>query len=207
MDRLLSPVEQFHALPRQGNFEEKRVLILTEAARLFVEKGAHETSLSDIAALFGISKPALYHYAKSKDDIIAQILLAAREGNRDMLDHFQHSEGTGLEKLRGALAIYGESMNTDVGRCLALIQVSTFSEETLAVHRDTHRVLLGGLTEIIAEGVKDGSIKPCRPQIAVFTILHALNGMARWFREDGKLSQGQVTQQIIDHFFEGLADY
>ena len=61
MDRLLSPVEQFHALPRQGNFEEKRALILTEAARLFVEKGAHETSLSDIATLFGISKPALYH--------------------------------------------------------------------------------------------------------------------------------------------------
>ena len=96
MDRLLSPVEQFHALPRQGNFEEKRVLILTEAARLFVEKGAHETSLSDIAALFGISKPALYHYAKSKDDIIAQILVAAREGNRNMLDHFQHSEGPDL---------------------------------------------------------------------------------------------------------------
>ncbi|MED5315866.1 MAG: helix-turn-helix domain-containing protein, partial [Pseudomonadota bacterium] len=146
MDRLLSPVEQFHALPRQGNFEEKRVLILTEAARLFVEQGAHETSLSDIAALFGISKPALYHYAKSKDDIIAQILIMAREGNRNMLDHLQHSEGSGLEKLRGALEMYGATMTTDVARCLALIQVSTFSEETLAVHLDTHRVLLDGLT-------------------------------------------------------------
>ena len=205
MSTLMSPVEQFHALPRQGNFEEKRALILTEAARLFVEQGAHETSLSDIATLFGISKPALYHYAKSKDDIIAQILVAARENNRDMVNHFQHSEGTGLEKLRSVLAIYGESITTDVGRCLALIQVSTFSEETLAVHRDTHRVLLDGLTEIIAEGIKDGSIKPCRPRIAVFAILQSLNGIVRWFREDGELTQEQITQQILDFFFEGLA--
>ena len=205
MSQLLSPVEQFHALPRQGHFEEKRVLILTEAARLFVEKGAHETSLSDIATRFGISKPALYHYAKSKDDIIAQILVAARDANREMLDHFEHSAGTGLEKLRGALALYGESMTTDAARCLALIQVSTFSEETLAVHRDTHRVLLDGLTDIIAEGIKDGSIKPCHPRIAVFAILHSLNGIARWFREEGELTQEEVTQQIIDLFFEGIA--
>lgn len=205
MSPLMSPVEQFHALPRQGNFEEKRRLILQEAARLFVEKGAHETSLSDIARLFSISKPALYHYARSKDDIIAQILVAAREGNRDLLESLQHSEGSGLEKLRSALAIYGETMATDVGRCLALIQGSTFSTETMAVYRDTHRVLLDGLTGVIEEGIKDGSIKPCRPQIAVFTILQSLNGIARWFREDGELSQEQVTQQIIDHFFEGIA--
>ena len=51
-------------------------------------------------------------------------------------------------------------MTTDVGRCLALIQVSTFSEETLVVHRDTHRVLLDGLTEIIAEGVRMAPSNP-----------------------------------------------
>ena len=205
MKQFSSPVEQFHALPRQGSFEDKRLLILQEAARLFVENGAHETTLSDIAALFGISKPALYHYARSKDDIIAQILVAAREGNREMLELFQHSEGSGLEKLRSALVIYGESMTTDIGRCLALIQGSTFSVETMAVYRATHRVLLDGLTEVIEDGIKDGSIKPCRPQIAVFTILQSLNGIARWFREDGELTQEQVTQQIIDHFFEGIA--
>ena len=49
MDRLLSPVEQFHALPRQGNFEEKRVLILTEAARLFCAGQRAATAVSDCA--------------------------------------------------------------------------------------------------------------------------------------------------------------
>ena len=95
MQQFSSPVEQFHALPRQGSFEDKRLLILQEAARLFVENGAHETTLSDIAALFGISKPALYHYARSKDDIIAQILVAAREGNREMLELFTQPFNSG----------------------------------------------------------------------------------------------------------------
>lgn len=205
MDRFPSPVERFHALPRQGNFEEKRALILQEAARLFVEKGAHETALSDIATLFGISKPALYHYARSKDDIIAQILAAAHDNNSDLLEIIQQSGSTGLERLRRALLIYGQTMHTDVGRCLALIQASTFSEETRSVYRTTHRVLLDGLTRVIEDGIKDGSIKPCRPQIAVFTILQSLNGIARWFREDGEFTQEQVTQQIIEHFFEGIA--
>lgn len=205
MDKALSPVEQFHALPRQGNFDEKRALILGEAARLFVENGAHETTLSDIATLFDISKPALYHYARSKDDIIAQILVTARDANINLLGDFDLKESTGLEKLRAALRIYGNTMTTDVGRCLALIQGSTFSKETMTLYRDTHRLLLNGLTEVVEEGIADGSIKPCRAQIAVFTILQSLNGIARWFREDGELSQEEVTEQIIEHFFNGIA--
>jgi AcrR family transcriptional regulator len=197
--------EQFADYPRQGNFEEKQQLILEAAARLFVEKGVHETSLSEIARRFGISKPALYHYANSKDEMIALILNRAGEGNSRILREIRSLPGSGLDKLRAALFLHAEHLDSDFGRCLATIQVSTLSKPTLALHRDTHRILLNGMTEIVKQGIDDRSIRPCQARIVVLGILNALNSMARWFDHKGPLSAKEVAAEIIDAFTEGVS--
>ena len=51
--------------------EETRNLIIDTAARLFVEKGYEHTSIQDIINnLGGLSKGAIYHHFKSKDEIM-----------------------------------------------------------------------------------------------------------------------------------------
>lgn len=51
--------------------EETRNLIVDTAARLFVEKGYERTSIQDIINnLGGLSKGAIYHHFKSKDEIM-----------------------------------------------------------------------------------------------------------------------------------------
>ena len=62
--------------------EETRNLIIDTAARLFVEKGYEHTSIQDIINnLGGLSKGAIYHHFKSKDEImnaVADKLLPGR---------------------------------------------------------------------------------------------------------------------------------
>jgi AcrR family transcriptional regulator len=48
--------------------------IVKTALALFLEKGYGKTSLNDIARQVGISKPAIYHHFKNKDELIHQVL-------------------------------------------------------------------------------------------------------------------------------------
>ena len=48
--------------------------IVRTALALFLQKGYERTSLNDIAREVGISKPAIYHYFKNKDELIHEVL-------------------------------------------------------------------------------------------------------------------------------------
>jgi len=46
-----------------------RTRILEEAAKLFTEKGYEATSVQDLAEVLGLSKAALYHHFRSKEEV------------------------------------------------------------------------------------------------------------------------------------------
>src|SRR5260370_20769629 len=66
---------------KQGNDTSRRTRrmnrrqqdILKVAARLFAERGYERTTLEMIADELGLSKPSLYYYVKSKEEILAYI--------------------------------------------------------------------------------------------------------------------------------------
>ncbi|MFE2186727.1 TetR/AcrR family transcriptional regulator [Streptomyces sp. NPDC059455] len=48
--------------------------ILEHVTRLFVERGFAGTSLQDLAAAMSLTRPALYYYVKSKDELLAKLV-------------------------------------------------------------------------------------------------------------------------------------
>ncbi|MEM7441197.1 MAG: helix-turn-helix domain-containing protein [Pseudomonadota bacterium] len=56
------------------NYDEKRGLILDRAARLFADEGFDRASVNSVAQACDISKANIYHYYKSKDEILFDIL-------------------------------------------------------------------------------------------------------------------------------------
>ncbi|MFI6095697.1 TetR/AcrR family transcriptional regulator [Lentzea sp. NPDC051213] len=56
---------------------EREALILDAATSLFAERGFVATSLSDVAAAAGITKPLVYSYFGPKDDLFAACLARA----------------------------------------------------------------------------------------------------------------------------------
>jgi len=63
-------------MTRKG--EQTREHILTEAGRLFQQRGFRATSLSDLLAATGLKKGALYFHFASKDEIALAVLERAR---------------------------------------------------------------------------------------------------------------------------------
>ncbi len=57
------------------------------ARNLFVQKGVQRTSLQDIAAQLGITKPALYYHFSSREELVRSILAPViEEGEKFIVD-------------------------------------------------------------------------------------------------------------------------
>ncbi len=56
------------------NMSEKKTIILEGAMELFSKKGFNQTSMQEIADHLGIAKGSIYHYFKSKDQILLEII-------------------------------------------------------------------------------------------------------------------------------------
>lgn len=78
--------------------------ILDAARRLVFRGGARKLSLSEVAALAGVSRPTIYRYFVSKEELIAA--LGQREQRRfDAAIHRATSHVTGVARLRAAVDV------------------------------------------------------------------------------------------------------
>src|SRR5919199_6106758 len=53
-----------------SRYDQKLEFILRTSARIFAEKGYHQTTMRDISRETGVSLSGLYHYCKSKEELL-----------------------------------------------------------------------------------------------------------------------------------------
>ena len=54
--------------------DERKSEIIKTAGRLFLQKGVHNTKISEIVETIGVAKGLFYYYFKSKDDVISAVI-------------------------------------------------------------------------------------------------------------------------------------
>jgi len=188
-----------------ADFNQRRLIILREAARAFNENGVQNTSLDDVAARLNVTKPALYHYVSSKDEIILQCLALALENNRRLLAEVDELPGSGLDKLRYVFQRWPESVIVDFGRSMVLIDMYTLTEKSRRQHQEVQRLVLRGIETIIQEGIDDGSIRDCNPAVMTLSLMGLFNSPAHWYREEGPLSIEEITTELMALMERGVA--
>ena len=62
---------------RKRNPDGKRGAVLHTAVRMFLERSYGRTSMNDVAMQLNITKPALYHYFRNKEEILVEICQGA----------------------------------------------------------------------------------------------------------------------------------
>ena len=75
-----------------------RERLLETASHLFAEKGYASTSVREIVARAGVSKPVLYYYFKSKEGLFYAILDWAADVQQKILDEIFATSGTALDR-------------------------------------------------------------------------------------------------------------
>lgn len=160
--------------------EETINKILDVSMELFLEKGYEHTSIQDIVNnLGGLSKGAIYHHFKSKEDILDGVMNKLYQNNANETDHLRQLEKnknmTGLQKLQSLFTAALESPRQDdmfqmAPDFLKNPQMLAMQLEGIYTESVPHFV-----QPIIEEGIADGSIKTDYPKELAEMILLLIN--------------------------------
>lgn len=139
--------------------------IISVSTRLFLEKGYDNTSLQDIInELEGLTKGAIYHHFKSKEDIFDVVATRLGETNGQyFLDMRNNTTLTGAEKLKQVLVlnVFSESSATLIDIVPNLLDNPKFL--TTQLKRTMFEVVPSYVFPIVEQGVNDGSILCDKP--------------------------------------------
>ena len=189
---------------REMQREAKRNAVLSTAAQMFNERGFHATSLDDIAARLHVTKPTLYYYLKSKDEILLACVKKGMHMTLERIEATRAAGGNAVEQLRACMHVYADIVTQPFGMCLIRVGDEELPEPSRTELRRMKAEIDLAFRRLVAQGVEEGSLAPCDPKMTAFVIAGALSWIGRWYRPDGAYTPEQVAQQCVDTLMSGV---
>jgi len=189
---------------REQLFERRKFALAQAAIRAFNRHGFHATSMDKIAAELGLTKGTLYHYYKSKTDLLYDCWLLGVEDGRHMAETAAAGGGRGVEKLERFLRLQFKTLAGSTGSSWLNPDFSALPDPQKADIRKKSRAVDAMVQQFIAEGVADGSIVATEPKIAEFFLIGALNWLPRWFSPEGRITSDELATIFIRIVLDGL---
>ncbi|MCI9137463.1 MAG: TetR/AcrR family transcriptional regulator [Lachnospiraceae bacterium] len=193
-------------MARNKHPEETINLILDVSLRLLLEKGYEYTSIQDIIDnLGGLSKGAIYHHFKSKEDILAAVIERMTERSNRMLAEIRDSSGlTGRERLE---KIFKKSILRSVQDDIFTVAPNLKKSPKLL-----HSIFLDTVEEaapayiqpIIEQGVADGSIQTDYPEELAELILLVANVWMNPMIFDDSAEKSRRKAMVFCQMMQGL---
>jgi AcrR family transcriptional regulator len=190
---------------REAERLQKREAVLRAAVRMFNARGFHATSLDDVAASLGISKPTIYHYLGNKDQVLLECVTRGLAQLRAAAEAARSAPGTGLDRLRSFLRRYAEINMDDFGRCVIRTGDEALSAESASRFRALKREIDKAMRDLIRDGMNDGSIERADVKLTAFTLAGALNWPARWHDPDKGVNAQTIAVTMVNILTAGLA--
>ena len=186
--------------------DQKRALIIDHAARLFDERGYGNTSMSDIARATRLAKPSLYHYFRSKDEILMSIheefvtvLLAKHEERRGQ-------DLTARDDLLGIITDIVTILDTHRGHVRTFFEhvreLQPSEQVVIRAKRDRFRA---NVVQTLERGIAHGEFSAeLDPRLAAWAILGMANWTYQWYVIDGKYSSREIAGKFFDIVMSGI---
>jgi TetR/AcrR family transcriptional regulator, cholesterol catabolism regulator len=187
--------------------EDRKEYILKHAAKVFSEKGYQLASLQDIAKKAKLSKAGVYHYFKSKEEILAHILISHSDKfTAELLSAIKASREKKLTPkatFQDLIENYAELVNRDRDRRLIVL-------------RERHQLTRKYKKELIKREqamfhiIKDelGNLRGLRQNIDLnvitFLFISMSHWLGYWYKEGKGLDLQSVIDQNINVIFHGM---
>ncbi len=193
-------------MSRNKHPEETVNLILDVAFRLFMEKGYEHTSIQDIINnLKGLSKGAIYHHFKSKEDILIAVTERMTEESNQMLTAIRdRTDLNGEEKLK---AIFKKSIQRPVQNDIFTVAPSFHNNPKLLfslLHDTIGEVAPNYIAPIIKQCISDGSIQTDYPEQLAELIILAANVWLNPMIFDSSEEESYRKFIVFSHMLQGF---
>lgn len=183
--------------PRPAGAREDE--ILAAAARIFREKGYHGTSVRDIAESVGLLKGSLYHYIRSKEDLLARLFDGALEGTVRELEAIAHSDASASDRLRDMVKAYVHAVTANLDAVgLYLREWRSLPAPELGRLRTKRHAMRALFEEVVAEGVRKREFAAGDEKIATLAILGMCNWIFEWYRPRGRMRPENIATELAE---------
>lgn len=181
--------------------------LLDQAAALFAERGFEGTTLQDIAEAIGITRPSLYNYIKSKDDLLGMLVAGLTETAAAELAELEASDLSPSERLATSVRSVVARICEHPARFRLLDRSEHILPESFRQrHAAARRAILSHMSAIIAAGIETGEFWPNDERTAALSILGSCNWVAWWFRPDAPGADPEaVVRQMAEMAVRSVA--
>jgi AcrR family transcriptional regulator len=197
-----------------SRYDQKLELILRTSARIFAEKSYHSTSMRDISRETGVSLAGLYHYCKSKEELLFLIQDHCFGRVLERLEERIKSIEDPFEKLR----IFVDNHLSFFAANMAEMKVLSHEAESLAGDLHEHvstrkrqytrtaRKILSEVQHAAARknGNRARAVKPIDLTVATYALFGMMNWIYNWYDPRGKLSVSQLVDNMTRLFLTGF---
>jgi AcrR family transcriptional regulator len=189
-------------------YDQKLEYILRTSARIFAEKGYHSTSMRDISRATNVSLAGLYHYCRSKDELLfliqdncfQRVLESAHRRIVEVSDP--------VEKLR----IFIDNHLSFFAANMAEMKVLSHEADSLTGEMaervsDTKRQYTFLARDILAELQRAEAVsgQPVDLTVATYALFGMMNWIYNWYDPAGKLTVAELVGNLARLFITGFA--
>lgn len=178
--------------------------ILSEAKRLFSRKGYKGTTLEDLTKSFGVSRPSIYYYYKSKMEILSELHSQGFNEARVELDEILKSDLPTKEKFRKILEAHTKNLAQDP----ELHKIFYLDEVEMPVKlrreiRKRRRSYTESIIDEYKKGIKEGIFKEIDPKMVVYLLLGSCNWLTMWYSPNKNIEPEKIVDYLMALLSEG----
>ncbi|HEY1969972.1 MAG TPA: TetR/AcrR family transcriptional regulator [Pseudonocardia sp.] len=182
---------------------EREREIIDAAAALFREKGYASTTIRDIGARAGVNHASSHYYFGSKAAILYAIYQEALDGFIDRLDAIPTGRADEMIAAMVRAAVQEAARRPDHSAVFfqerRWLETYLRADQCTEVRRRQAR-FRARLTETVANGIADGSLRDLDPGIVVETVV----GLATWAYQNMPGDLDQAADQCVDFVLGGI---
>jgi AcrR family transcriptional regulator len=172
------PTDSGQTNVRRGLVEAE---ILEQSAKLFAERGFAATSVQDIAETIGVSRPALYHYLSSKEEILERLtegLIDSTTAALAALPRDAPPEERLADLVRALTGPIAESPNRFR---MLLTRDASMSEASRSRLHELEREVVRSMSAVIEKGMSVGHFRRGNARVQTFAVIGMINWVAWWY--------------------------
>lgn len=174
---------------------------------LFAENGYASTSVREIVALAGVTKPVLYYYFKSKEGLFRAILDCASEWQDALIAEVMDMPGTALERIVLLYRRIYDALMENRG-LFRMIHKLVFGLPQGSPPYDLerfHRLMVETVKAIYIEGLARGEVREADPEEVAFLVLGVTDFCLHLDHLHPEASDHERPERLLRLAFRGLA--
>lgn len=197
------------AIPERHLPEEPiRERLMRSALRLFTQRGYSATTVRELVAQAGVTKPVLYYHYGSKEGLFLELMRTHFNQIESMFETYREGEGNVRNRLitfleRGFIHV---RQNRDFIRLMHAVYFGPPGEAPFFDFDAYHQRFHDHIADFLEEGIEKGEIRPGSSSDMAWVIL----GTMEIALEDQICSQasridGETLKRLLALVFDGLA--